>query len=189
MALLDAPDPETMKGKRDLALLAILVACGLRRHEAVELNVSDLQQREDHWAIVDLIGKASHIRTIPVPDWVKDLIDEWLGSAEISSGKIFRRVTRAGTVWGSGLSEKVVWHVVRQYAKKAAIEKLAPHDLRRTCARLCHQAGGELDQIQFLLGHVSVQTTERYLGCKQRIRNAVNDCIGIQKKHRTRSGP
>jgi site-specific recombinase XerD len=63
MALLDAPDPETMKGKRDLALLAILVACGLRRHEAVELNVSDLQQREDHWAIVDLIGKASHIRT------------------------------------------------------------------------------------------------------------------------------
>lgn len=189
VALLDAPDPETMKGKRDLALLAILVACGLRRHEAVELNVSDLQQREDHWAIVDLIGKASHIRTIPVPDWVKDLIDEWLGSAGISSGKIFRRVTRAGTVWGSVLSEKVVWHVVRQYAKKAAIEKLAPHDLRRTCARLCHQAGGELDQIQFLLGHVSVQTTERYLGCKQRIRNAVNDRIGIQMKHRIRSGP
>lgn len=189
VALLDAPDPETMKGKRDLALLAILVACGLRRHEAVELNVSDLQQREDHWAIVDLIGKAFHIRTIPVPDWVKDLIDEWLGSAGISSGKIFRRVTRAGTVWGSGLSEKVVWHVVRQYAKKAAIEKLAPHDLRRTCARLCQQAGGELDQIQFLLGHVSVQTTERYLGCKQRIRNAVNDRIGIQMKHRIRSGP
>ncbi len=69
MALLGAPDPETMKGKRDLALLAILVACGLRRHEAVELNVSDLQQREEHSAIVDLIGKASHIRTIPVPDW------------------------------------------------------------------------------------------------------------------------
>jgi len=80
-ALLDTPDPETMKGKRDMALLAILLACGLRRHEAVELKVSDLQQREDHWAIVDLIGKASHIRTIPVPDWVKDLIDGWLQSA------------------------------------------------------------------------------------------------------------
>jgi site-specific recombinase XerD len=92
-------------------------------------------------------------------------------------------------VWGSELSEKVVWHVVRQYAKKAGIEKLAPHDLRRTCARLCHQAGGELDQIQFLLGHVSVQTTERYLGCKQRIRNAVNDRIGIQVKARTSAGP
>jgi integrase len=60
MALLAAPDSQTMKGKRDLALLAILVVCGLRRHEAVELNVSDLQQREDHWAMVDLMGKASH---------------------------------------------------------------------------------------------------------------------------------
>ena len=62
----------------------------------------------------------------------------------------------------------------------AAIENLAPHDLRRTCARLFRNAGGELDQIQFLLGHVSVQTTERYLGCKQRISGAVNDCIGIE---------
>jgi integrase len=50
------------------------------------------------------------------------------------------------------------------------------------CARLCHAAGGELEQIQFLLGHVSIQTTERYLGCKQRIRSAVNDRIGIETK-------
>lgn len=53
-------------------------------------------------------------------------------------------------------------------------------DLRRICARLCHSSGGELEQIQFLLGHLSVQTTERYLGCKQRIRSAVNDRIGIE---------
>ena len=79
-----------------------------------------------------------------------------------------------------GLTEKAVWHVVREYARKAGIEKLTLHDLRRTCARLCHAAGGELEQIQFLLGHVSIQTTERYLGCKQRIRSAVNDRIGIE---------
>jgi site-specific recombinase XerD len=90
---------------------------------------------------------------------------------------------------GKRAQREVVWHVVRQCARKAGIEKLAPHDLRRTCARLCHQAGGELDQIQFLLGHVSVQTTERYLGCKQRIRNAVNDRIGIQPKRRAASAP
>ena len=59
-------------------------------------------------------------------------------------------------------------------------DKLAPHDLRRTCARLCHLAGGELDQIQFLLGQLSIQTTERYLGCKQRLRCAVNDTLGIE---------
>ena len=68
--------------------------------------------------------------------------------------------------------------MVREYAAKAGIEKLAPQGLRRTCARLCHASGGELEQIQFLLGHVSIQTTERYLGCKQRIQAAVNDKIG-----------
>jgi len=47
-------------------------------------------------------------------------------------------------------------------------------------ARLCHLAGGELDQIQFLLGYVSIQTTERYLGCKQKLRDAVNDRLGIE---------
>ena len=72
------------------------------------------------------------------------------------------------------------WDVVRAAAARAGIEKLAPHDLRRTCARLCHLAGGELEQIQFLLGHVSVQTTERYLGCKQKLRCAVNDRLGIE---------
>jgi integrase len=75
---------------------------------------------------------------------------------------------KGGLARGSGVSTK------------AGIGKLAPHDLRRTCARLCYAAGGELEQIQFLLGHVSIQTTERYLGCKQRIQDAVNDKIGIE---------
>jgi integrase len=74
----------------------------------------------------------------------------------------------------------MIWKVVREAAARAGIEKLTPHDLRRTCARLCRLAGGELDQIQFLLGHVSIQTTERYLGCKQKLRNAVNDRLGIE---------
>lgn len=149
--LLQCPDTERLKGKRDRALLAVLLACGLRRHEAVELNFTHLQQREQHWAIVDLIGKAGHMRTIPMPDWVKQVLDVWLTGAGITSGRLFRRVNRAGRVWGESMTEKVVWHVVREFAAKAAIDKLAPHDLRRTCARLCHAAGGELEQIQFLL--------------------------------------
>lgn len=122
-----------------------------------------VQQREDHWAIVDLHGKTGHTRTVPVPDWVKALLDQWTHAAAINTGRVFRRVTKAGTVWGTGMTEKVVWHVVREYAQVAGIATLASHDLRRSCARLCHVSGGELEQIQFLLGHVSVQTTERYL--------------------------
>jgi integrase len=123
-----------------------------------------------------------------MPDWVKQMLDVWLTGAGITSGRLFRRVNRAGRVWGESMTEKVVWHVVRQSAAKAVIDKLAPHDLRRTYARLCHAAGGELEQIQFLLGHVSIQTTERYLGCKQRIRSAVKDRIGIEPKGDWRTG-
>jgi len=111
---------------------------------------------------------------------VKTTIDEWLAAAAISAGRVFRCVCRAGKHWGDGVTERLVWHVVKQYARKLELTQVAPHDLRRSCAKLCHASGGELDQIQFLLGHVSVQTTERYLGCKQRIRGAVNDCIGIE---------
>ena len=171
---------ERLKEKRDRALVAILFACGVRRHEAVSLNFAHIQQREEHWAIVDLKGKAGHIRTIPMPTWVKHVLDQWVEAANLTSGKLFRRVHKIGKAWGEGLTEKAIWHVVREHAATAGIDKLAPHDLRRTCARLCHAAGGELEQIQFLLGHVSIQTTERYLGCKQRIQGAVNDQIGIE---------
>jgi site-specific recombinase XerD len=115
-----------------------------------------------------------------MPDWVKASVDDWIQAANLTGDRVFRRVNKNGKAWGDTLTEKAVWHVVREYARTAGIERLAPHDLRRTCARLCHAAGGELDQIQFLLVHVSIQTTERYLACKQRIRSAVNDRIGIE---------
>jgi site-specific recombinase XerD len=181
-ALWQAPDRERVKGKRDRALLALLLACGLRRHELAKLSFGHLQQREGHWAIVDLRGKAGHVRTIPVPDWVYGLLNDWITAAGISTGSLFRRVSSAGRVWGEAVTEKLVWHVVKEFAAKIGVSKLAPHDLRRSCARLCRAAGGELEQIQFLLGHVSVQTTERYLGCTQRISSAVNDRIGIEPK-------
>lgn len=146
------------------------------------LTVGHLQQREGHWAIVDMRGKAGHVRTIPVPDWVTGLLNEWTMAAGIKAGSLFRRVSSGGKVWGGAVTEKLVWHVVKEFADKIGVSKLAPHDLRRSCARLCRAAGGELEQIQFLLGHVSVQTTERYLGCTQRIASAANDRIGIEPK-------
>ena len=175
-----APSGESLIGKRDRAILALLLGCGLRRSEAAQLTLEHFQRRDDHWAIVDLFGKGGHIRSVPVPDWVKSVIDRWTEAAQIESGSLFRCVTKYGTVWGEKITEKVIWHVVRKYAMRSELGKIAPHDLRRTCARLCHEAGGELEQIQFLLGHISVQTTEQYLGCKQRFRSAVNHHIGIE---------
>jgi site-specific recombinase XerD len=112
--------------------------------------------------------------------WAKRAVDQRTAAAGVSGGTIFRRVSRVGKIWGDGITPKAIWHVVKAAAKRADIKNLAPHDLRRTCARLCHLAGGELEQIQFLLGHASVQTTERYLGCKQKLSQAVTDKLGLE---------
>jgi site-specific recombinase XerD len=86
------------------------------------------------------------------------------------------------------LSERMIWHIVTKYARQTGlVDKLAPHDMRRyaesrhnrrTCAKLCRESGGDLEQIQFLLGHASIQTTERYLGSRQNLKEAVNDRLG-----------
>jgi integrase len=178
--LLRAADEASLRGRRDYAMLAVLLGCGLRRAELTGLRIEDLQLREEHWVIADLVGKGGHVRTIPMPDWVKAGVDNWVAAAGITTGPLLRSINKAGRIWGNGFSPKVIWGVVKDKAASCEFPSLAPHDLRRTCARLCHQAGGELEQIQFLLGHVSVQTTERYLGCKQRFRNAVNDRIGLE---------
>src|SRR6201981_3175202 len=99
-ALWQAPNPERLRGKRDRALLAILLACGLRRHEIAELTGDHLQQRKEHWAMVDRVGKGGHIRAIPVPDWVYRLLTDWTVAAGIQAGKLFRKVSRAGKAWG-----------------------------------------------------------------------------------------
>jgi site-specific recombinase XerD len=175
---------DSMREKRDYAMLAMLFGCGFRRSELVGLELNDIQLRQGHWAVVDLIGKGGHIRTVPIPNWVKAALDQWTGAANVTEGKIFRRVARLGKVWGRGISQNVVWYVVRTCCQKAGLDHIAPHDLRRTCAKLCHDCGGEIEQIQFLLGHASVQTTERYLGCKQNLGHPVNDLFDF----RTNSG-
>ena len=89
-------------------------------------------------------------------------IDAWLAAATIYKGKVFRPVNRGDRVAGDAIAdEKAIWQVVVHYARVTSLAKLAPHDLRRSCARLCRKAGWELKQIQLLLGHASVQTTER----------------------------
>jgi integrase len=178
-ALLNAPDPTT-KGLCDRAIIAVLLGCGLRRSEVAALTMAHIQQRDGRWCIVDLVGKHGRVRTVPMPTWVKVAIDTWTTPAGVVDGHVFRSINRGGQVQGKVLSEKVVWQLLRPYAASAGVPGIAPHDCRCTAAKLCGAAGGELEQIQLLLGHASVQTTERYLGTKQDLVHAPNDGIKLR---------
>jgi integrase len=177
--LVNAAPDNSLRGWRDGAMLGLLLGCGLRRSEVVGLNLDQLQSREGRWVIANLVGKGGRLRTVPMPSWCKELVYTWLRRSGVSDGKVFRRVLKGGILDGAGVTANVVWYAVKRCAGQAGINNLAPHDLRRTCARLCHGCGGELEQIQFLLGHASVQTTERYIGSKQKLQDAVNDRLGI----------
>ena len=122
-ALLRAPDAQRLKGRRDRAMLALMLGCGLRRGEVAALRLDHLQQREDHWVIADLVGKAAHIRTVPVPGWVKAAVDEWVASGDHGRAAVpVRQPERIGL--GPGITEKVIWHVVKAAAAAAGIAKL-----------------------------------------------------------------
>ena len=177
--LLAVPDRSSLKGKRDYVILALLTGCALRRNELAMRDVETIQLREGRWVLADLEGKGRRIRTVAVPVWVKHGINAWMTAAAIEDGRLLRSIRKGGKKIGDGLSDWAVWSVVEQAAKEIGIEQFGAHDLRRTCAKLCRKSGGDLEQIKFLLGHSSIQTTERYLGSEQEIATAVNDDLGL----------
>ena len=177
---LNAPDVYTLKGKRDQALLAVLIGCGLRRAEVASLAFTHIQQRDGRWVLVDLIGKRDKIRSVPMPNWAKAAIDEWSMAAGVAEGLIFRAVNKGNKATGDGVTPQAIYNVIVGYAAELKKHGVAPHDLRRTFAKLAHKGGSPVDQIQLSLGHESIQTTEEYLGVEQDLTDAPCDHLGLR---------
>jgi len=174
--IVNAPDTGTLKGLRDRAILAVLLGCGLRRSECASLQIEDIQQREGRWVIVDLTGKGRRVRSVPMPTWCKVAIDSWTASAGISSGNVFIQIRKGDHLTGvNNMTAHAIHDVVKIHCPEAA-----PHDLRRTFAKMAHKSGAALEQIQLTLGHSTIQTTERYLGIQQDLINAPCDKLGLK---------
>lgn len=178
--MLNAPDTRTLKGLRDRAIFALLIGCGLRRAEAVNLTFKHIQQRDGRWVLVDLIGKRNKVRSVPMPNWTKQAIDEYATAADLTEEMVFRPINRGGHMTRQQMTEQAIYNLVVEYAEALGFGKIAPHDLRRTFAKLAHQGGSALDQIQLSLGHGSIQTTERYLGVEQDLTDAPCDHLGLR---------
>jgi integrase len=128
--LLSLPDPTSCKGKRDRVVLALLLGCALRRNELIQVTVEHLQQRDGRWVIADLVGKGGRIRTVPVPNWAKPVVDAWTEAAGITCGRLLRAVDKKDRVTGVGLGAESVFKIVHGYGVDMKLN-LKPHDLRR----------------------------------------------------------
>ena len=179
-AWLGAPDKRTMRGRRDRALLAVLIGCGLRRSEAASLTFEHVQQRDGRWVLIELIGKRDKVRSVPMPNWAKAAINEWSKASGVFEGLVLRAVNKGDRVVGGGITPQAIYNIIVGYAGKLQKQGVAPHDLRRTFAKLAHKGGAAIDQIQLSLGHESIQTTEEYLGVKQDLTDAPCDHLGLR---------
>ena len=176
--LLALPDQATNKGKRDRVILALLIGCGLRRKELVQLKFEQIQQRDGRWIIADLVGKGHRRRTVPMPSWAKVVVDSWAAASGVSTGPVLRAVNKSDRVLDNVISPQSVFIVVKGYGVDLGVP-IKPHDLRRTFAKLAHVGHAALEQIQLSLGHASVLTTERYLGVRQDLTDAPCDHLGL----------
>ena len=155
----------------DHVILGFLVACGLRCAELAALAADALQIREGRWVLPDLHGKATECARSPCRAGSSHCRPPLASKMASSSGERVRAAAclEPGSAWTrSGWS-----------CSPHRRPYLAPHDLRRTWAKLCRRTGGILKQIEFLLRHSSIQTTERYLSSEQEIALVWNDSIGL----------
>ncbi len=163
--LMALPTRTTLAGKRDAALLAVLLGCGLRRAEASVLTWDKYQMLGDapgRMILRDIEGKGARVRTVPVPEWARVEIDAWREALGSSEGRLLRSFDGGGTLKGP-LSPTGIMNRIQHYSKLLG-KPLSPHDLRRTLAQLMRRSGVPVEQIQYTLGHAHIATTERYLG-------------------------
>ena len=176
---------------RDRATLALLGGAGLRRNEARLLTIEQIQQRENRWVIVDLVGKGNVSRSIPIAAWIKQIVDEWLAAAEISGGVILRqcswtasastRNTRSKLfVSGFPVTAETIRNAVMRYSVAVLGKNISPHDLRRSFARLARLNGCPIEQIQLSLGHASIKTTQIYLGDNLNLQESASDFLHLE---------
>jgi len=194
--LLQAPPAGKLRGKRDRAALGLLIGCGLRRSELSALEFRHIQQRDGRWVLVDLVGKGNRVRSVPMPAWSKMLIDNYVQMSVGSTGpedgallasgwpapgaRVFRPLNNRGVFTGEIWLPQNIMEMVRRYGAAIGVPALAPHDLRRTFAKLAHRGRAALEQIQLSLGHASITTTEKYLGVRQDLQDAPCDRLGLK---------
>ena len=150
----------TPAGCRDAALLAILYGCGLRRSEAVALDISDYAQETG--AITVRSGKGRKARVTYVPEGARPALAAWLRLRRTDAGALFCPVNKGGKIFHRRMTDQAIRKILIKRGAEAGLASFTPHDLRRTMIGDLLDAGADISTVQRLAGHANVTTTARY---------------------------
>lgn len=147
-------------GTRDAAMLAVILGCGLRRSEAVGLDLRDIVTQE---RALRVLGKGNRERLAYMPAGTWQRLRMWIEEVRgEKDGPLFTRIRRFDTLTNDRLTDQAVYHVLQVRQQQAGIAKCAPHDLRRTFATAMLDNGEDLITVKDAMGHASVTTTQQY---------------------------
>jgi integrase/recombinase XerD len=181
--LLEAVDTATLQGKRDYALLLLLLKTGIRRGECASLKMGDLEEEQGHNVAVLRHTKGNKRRKVKLAVEVRRAIEDYVTAARLqergNEAPLFVQFRRGDHPQGEeGVSDQLIQRVVEKYTEKAKLEvKLTPHGLRATFVTLALEGGAKLQQVQYAVGHADPRTTERYQKRKLNLDDAATDYV------------
>lgn len=169
-------------GRRDWIVLGLLLGAGLRRDELATLTFDALKQQPMKGGkmrdVLEVVGKGNKARVIPLNKILADKVRTWRGV--VGDGFIVRSITKGkAATAGASLSSIGIYKLVAKYGAMIGKPELAPHDCRRTFAQLGYEAGVPLTQLQTLLGHESIATTQKYLDLNLDLEITASDFIPL----------
>jgi len=152
-----------IKGIRDAAIFSLLRGCGFRRSELVSINVTDNIDYDNQ--VIRIVGKNNKERAVPYGDSVKRALEDWLNvrdAVTIDTEALFSTVHRSGKILNSRLSDCTIFDICRDRVREFSMEKIRPHDFRKTYITKLLDDGNPIEDVQFLVGHASSATTKGY---------------------------
>lgn len=155
----DCNNDPSPAGVRDAAIIAIMYAAGLRRHEVTALQLANYDQASGRLVV---LGKGNKERTAYLTNGAAEALGDWLAIRGSDSGALFWRLTQRGALVPGQLTTQAIYKILAKRAARAGVKAFSPHDLRRTFISDLLDAGADIATIARMAGHASVVTTQRY---------------------------